>query len=396
MKSKIQEAQKYLTEYGIDGWLLYDFAHSNPLALEFLNIPKDQHLSRRLFYWIPKKGEPIAIVHAIEPYVLDHLSPVIKKTYQRWQDLQGALKEVLNSSVSIAMEYSPLNALPYISKVDAGTLEIVKLCGVSVVSSAPFLQYFTAVLNEKQKASQKEAGKFLDTLAEETFFFLEECLNKKKKISEYQLQQWVLERFSEQGFMTQYPPTCAFGVHTADPHYSPQKEDSFLLKQGEPILLDFVAKKTTPESIYGDITRVGFAGSSIPSRYEHIFNLVKEAQQEAFKFIKGRFSKKENVKGFEVDAVCREMIEKEGYGEYFTHRTGHNLYTSVHGSGAHLDGFETFDDRPLIPNTCFTIEPGIYLPDLFGVRVEYDVLIHHDDSLEITSGIQEKIRQISC
>lgn len=392
---KVVEAQRYLKEYSIEGWLLYYFANNNPLALEFLEIPKEKHLSRRFFYWIPKQGDPLSIVHKIEPYVLDHM-PGAKKFYQRWQELEKCLQEILNKKKAIAMEYSPYNALPYISKVDAGTVEMVEKCGVKVVSSGPFLQYFTSVLNEEQKHSQKEAGQFLDKIAEETFVFLSKCLKENKSLSEYQLQQWVLEHFDKQDFTTEYPPTCAFGVHTADPHYSPSKESSFLLKQNEPVLLDFVAKRKQKSSVYGDITRVGFTGSSIPAKYQKIFEVVKNAQAQGFDFIKKHFGSNKEVKGFEVDQVCRGFVEKEGYGDYFTHRTGHNLYLSVHGSGAHLDSFETFDDRPLIPNTCFTIEPGIYLPKEFGVRVEYDVIIHNNNTLEITSGVQEKIRQINC
>lgn len=392
--SKVAKVQKYLKEYGMDGWLLYDFAHSNPLALEFLEIPKDKHLSRRFFYWIPKEGDPVAIVHKIEPYVLDDM-PGTKKTYHRWQDLQKLLQDLLSNTKTIAMEYSARNALPYISKVDAGTIEMVQACGVKVVSSGSFLQYFTSVLNEDQKRSQREAGQFLDKIAEETFLFLSKCLKEKKAISEYQLQQWVLEQFDKNEFITEYPPTCAFGVHTADPHYSPNKEDSLVLKPNEPVLLDFVAKTKKKRSVYGDITRMGFTGSSIPVKYQKIFDVVKNAQKQAFEFIKERFASNQGVKGFEVDQVCRSFVEKEGYGNHFLHRTGHNIYLTVHGSGAHLDSFETFDDRPLIPNTCFTIEPGIYLLNEFGARVEYDVIIHDDKTLEITSGIQDKIRQIS-
>lgn len=393
--NKVSEAQKYLKQSNIDGWLLYYFSYNNPIALEFLEIPREKHLSRRFFYWIPSEGDPIAIVHKIEPYVLDHM-PGIKKFYQKWQELESILQESLKHRKSVAMEYSPYNALPYVSKVDAGTVEMVEKCGVKVVSSAGFLQHFTSVLSEDQKYSQKEAGVFLDKIAEEAFCFLSKCIKENKPISEYELQQFVLEHFDKKGFITEYAPTCAFGIHTADPHYSPTKESAFLLKPNEPVLLDFVAKRKEKGSIYGDITRIGFVGSVITKKYQILFDIVKKAQKLAFDFIKERLGSNRVVKGFEVDVVCRSFIEKEGYGDYFTHRTGHNIGTSVHGSGAHLDNIETFDDRPLIPNTCFTIEPGIYLPNEFGVRVEYDVIIHDDKTLEITSGIQENIRQINC
>lgn len=390
--SKLLKAKQYLQQYHLAGWLLYDFHHNNPLALEFLDIPKQAHLSRRLFYWIPAQGEPVALVHKIEPYVLDHM-PGEKRMYQTWQQLHHLLKELLKDADRVAMEYSPCNALPYISKVDAGTVDMIEQCHVQVVSSGPFLQHFTAELSEEQQCSQREAGGLLDRIAEETFGFLGECKKAQRSVTEYQLQQWVLKRFEEEGLITEYAPTCAFGVHTADPHYSPLSHGCLTLQPDEVILLDFVAKKKQEGSVYGDITRMGFSGHAIPQKYQDVFNLVKKAQEKSFQFIRKKCAEKREVKGYEVDEVCRGVIREGGYEQYFTHRTGHNIDSHVvHGSGTHLDGFETYDDRPLIPNTCFTIEPGIYLPKEWGVRVEYDVLIHSDFKLEITSGTQENIR----
>lgn len=389
---KVLEAQKRLKEQGLDGWLMYDFNHSNPLALEFLDISPGAHLSRRFFYWIPVEGDPIALLHQIEPYVLGHM-PGKKKTYQTRQDLQSGLQELLKGSRKIAMEYSPYNALPYVSKVDAGTFEMVTSCGVKIVSSGPFLQYFTAALSEEQQLLHKEAGNFLNQLAEETFEFLFKQLVSKKSLSEYELQQWVLKRVDEKGFKTDYAPICAFGVHTADPHYSPEVKNSAMIEPDQLILLDFVVKKNTSRSVYADITRMGFSGRQVPQKYGKAFSCVQEAQKAGFDFIKKRLSEGKEVQGYEVDQVCRKLIEEAGYGKYFTHRTGHNIDArSVHGSGAHLDGFETQDDRPLLPNMCFTIEPGIYFSGEWGVRVEYDVLIHSNRSIEVTSGVQERIR----
>jgi Xaa-Pro dipeptidase len=388
---KVLEAQKRLKEQGLDGWLMYDFNHSNPLALEFLDISPGAHLSRRFFYWIPIEGDPIALLHQIEPYVLDHM-PGTKKTYQTREDLQSGLQELLKASDKIAMEYSPYNALPYVSKVDAGTFEMVINCGVKIFSSGPFLQCFTALLSDEQQLLHKEAGNFLNQLADETFEFLFQQVASKKPVSEYDLQQWVLKRVEENGFKTDYAPICAFGVHTADPHYSPEEKNSALIAPDQLILLDFVVKKNVFQSVYADITRMGFSGKKVLEKYAQAFCCAKAAQKAGFDFIKQRFSEGKEVQGYEVDQVCRKLIQESGYGKNFTHRTGHNIDArSVHGSGAHLDGFETHDDRPLLPNMCFTIEPGIYFSGEWGVRVEYDVLIHSNHSIEVTSGVQEHI-----
>lgn len=389
---KIKKAQLYLKEQNIDGWLLYYFDHNNPFALDFLEVAKDQHLTRRFFCWIPKQGEPIQLVHAIEPDALG-IVPGKKRIYQKWQSLQTHLQEILQDAKVVAMEYSPCNRLPYISKVDAGTVEMVKQCNVDVVSSASFLQHFTSVMTEKQKASQKLAGQILHHIAEEAFDFLEKCLKEKIPISEYKLQEWIIEKIESHHLTIDgHPPICAFGVHTADPHYTPTKEGSFILEANQPILLDIVARQKDPKSIYGDITRMGFSGEKPPQKLLELFQLALKAQDDAFCFIQNKIQKGEVVKGYEADKVARDVIEKAGFGQYFTHRTGHNIYQTLHGPGTHLDGFETMDDRALISETCFTIEPGIYLPGDMGVRVEYDVVIHSNGILEITSGVQNSIR----
>ncbi len=391
---KIKKAQLYLKEQNVDGWLLYYFDSNNPFALDFLEVAKEQHLTRRFFCWIPKQGEPIQLVHAIEPNALNSF-PGKKRIYQTWQSLQTHLQEILQDAKVVAMEYSPCNRLPYISKVDAGTLEMVKQCNVDVVSSASFLQQFTSVMTEKQKTSQKFAGKILHHIAEEAFDFLEKCLKDKKTISEYNLQEWIIEKIESHHLIIDgHPPICAFGVHTADPHYTPAKEGSFILEVNQPVLLDIVARQKDPKSIYGDITRMGFSGGEPPKKLLELFQLALKAQDDAFCFIQNKMQTGGVVKGYEADKVARDVIEKAGFGQYFTHRTGHNIYQTLHGPGAHLDGFETMDDRALIPNTCFTIEPGIYLPGDMGVRVEYDVIIHSSGQLEITSGVQNSIRMM--
>lgn len=387
---KIYKAQKALKEALIDGWLLYYFDKNNPLALDFLDLDKNAHLSRRLFYWIPQKGEPIKIVHTIEPEVLSHLNGSTI-TYHTKEQLDLALHSILGKGKKIAMEYSPKGVLPYISKVDAGMIEKIRNMGVEVVSSAPFLQVFTCSLNPKQIELQEKAARFLDRLTREAFHWTRQKMVLGQEVTEMELQEWMLEKYETEGFFADFAPTVAFGVHTADPHYMPSMEKKTALKNNQLILLDCVVKSKEEKAVYADITRMGFSGAQIPPKIQKAFQVILKAQEETFKFIEEKIQKGIEVKGYEADRVCRHIIQKEGFEKFFTHRTGHNLYDKVHGPGAHLDDFETFDDRPLIPLTSFTIEPGLYFPNEFGVRVEYDVLILEDKTCKIITAVQSNI-----
>ena len=387
---KIEKVQKILRDLKFDGWLLYYFQHNNPFVLDFLQIDQNAHLTRRFFYWIPKEGAPVKIVHQIEPHTLDHM-PGETLIYQRHEKLNECLKKILDHPSVVAMEYSKKNALPYVSKVDAGVVELVESFEVEVVSSAPFLQYFSCEMTQQQYEMHKEAAVFLDQLVEKTFLFLQKHLKEKKNITEYQTQLFVKDQMHQAGFVSEFSPSVAFGVNTADPHYSPSKQTSASLTKESLILLDFVCKKKEKGSVYADITRLGFSGEKVPENILNSFRLIRKAQDETFAFIQKELSSKIQVKGCEADRVCRKVIEEAKLGEFFSHRTGHNIFESVHGPGAHLDAFETVDDRPLISSTCFTIEPGLYFPNQYGVRVEYDVFIHVDGKAEITSGVQNEI-----
>lgn len=385
---KIEEAQKYLKEMKVDGWLLYDFEGNNPLAHRFLEIPHHLITKRRFFYWVPTSGTPVKIVHAIEPHTLDRL-PGEKKLFASWQSLHQELRSLLQGKKKVAMEYSPLNAIPYLSKVDAGTVDLIRSFGVEVVSSADFLAHFTAVLDPDQAASQLRAGKVCDSIANGAWKWIRDHL--EQGITEYDVQQKIFSDFQKMNFVSDGLPIVGVNQHSADPHYQPQKETASPIRKGDFILIDLWAKENRENAIFGDITRVGVAAERPTPRQQEIFHIVRTAQKAAYELIRSRFTQKKRIEGWEVDEAARKVIRDAGYGDYFTHRTGHSIEIDLHGSGAHMDNLEMHDVRPLLPGTCFSIEPGIYLPDEFGVRLEYDVYIHLNGAVEISGGEQDEI-----
>lgn len=391
MKHKISDLQRKLESQGVDGWLLYDFRHSNSLACQLIELSADQMLTRRFFYWIPVKGIPVKIVHSVETDVLKHL-PGRTIPYSSRQELEDCLKKELEGVEKVVMEYSPRNAIPYVSKVDAGTLEVVKGFGIEVLSSADLLQELLCVWTDEQLQTHLEAAEFLDKTVEKTWEWVSSELKKGKTFTEYDLQQFVLGEFKAHQFIADDPPICAVNAHTANPHYSPSPADSHPIRLNDFILIDLSCKKKDSNAVYADITRVAIAASKPELKQQKIFDIVKEARGAAIALLKARIPCGKKVMGWEVDEVCRKVITDQGYGKYFIHRTGHNIGQTIHGNGANLDNFETEDFRRLLPGTCFSVEPGIYLPDEFGVRLEYDVYLPLDGkSFLITGGIQDNI-----
>lgn len=387
---RIQDVQKHLVKEKIDGWLLYDFHGLNSLARDFLKIDPETLITRRFFYWIPAKGMPSKIQHVIEPHVLSSL-PGEALSYLKWQELEAQLKTVLKGAKTVAMEFSPRNAIPYLSKVDAGTVDLIRSFQIDVVSSASFLQYYTCVLDEEQFKMHLEACDFLDRTAAAAWEKISNALCNGTKINEYQVRQFIADQMAAHGFITEGLPICAVNAHSADPHFEPKKENSSEIKKGDFILIDLWCKKKHAKAVYGDITRVAVADNKATPKQNEIYSIVRGAQKAATDFVMSRYAHGESVKGCEVDEVCRKVIEDKGYGKYFTHRTGHNIYTQDHGPGAHIDSLETLDLRELIPQTCFSIEPGIYLPGEFGIRQEYDIYLGADRKALITGGIQDAI-----
>lgn len=389
---KLRQAQKDLNKNQIDGWLIVDFRRNNELACSFLEIPKERLLTRRFCYWIPKQGEPVKIIASLEAHTLDHL-PGQQHTYRTWQEFEEWISKILKGSSKVAMEYSPRAAIPSISKIDAGTMELVRDCKVDVVPSAALLQTIT-VLSQKQLDSHLAAAEILDTTAANTWKWIAKSLSQNETITEYDVQQFILKEFTQAHCISEGTPICAVNENSANPHYSPEKTTAKTIQKGDFILIDLWCKQDHPDAIYADITRVAVAGTQATEKQEKIFSIVKNAQRSATEFVRHRFQENKPIMGFEVDRVCREVIEKSGYGSYFIHRTGHSIDTKDHGSGTNLDDFETHDTRQLLPGTCFSIEPGIYLPSEFGIRLEYDIYVHPNNQIQITGGIQNSIEYL--
>lgn len=391
---RLKEIQQSLGVQGIEGWLLYDFRGNNPLAYTLLGIASDKMLSRRFFYWIPRHGDPIKIVPLIEPHTLDHL-PGIKWFYRTWQELERLLFSIASENTQIAMEYSPYNSLPVVSKVDAGTVDLIRKSGAQVVSSANLLQKYTSVWSQDQLKSHLAAAEVLNHIVDITWEFIKQSLKNKSGVNEYQVQQFMLKEMEKQGCIADHAPICAVNANSADPHYTPQELTCAAIKSGDFILLDLWCKQNIPKAVYADIARVGVADSKCTEKQQEVFQIVKSAREKAATFIKSNYEKNQLVQGWEVDQICREVIVQAGFGEFFIHRTGHNIGEQVHGSGANLDNFETHDFRLLLPGTCFSVEPGIYLPQQFGVRLEYDIYLDPLGKVMITGGIQEEIVLLS-
>ena len=384
---KIAKVQEQLAAHKVDGWLLYDFQKNNPLALEFLEIPRERNLTRRFFYWIPSKGIPLQIVHKLEPHALE-LLPGKKRVFLRWQELEQILKDLLTPFKVIAMEYSERCAVPYISKVDAGTMDLVRSFGVKVISSAPFIQEYSSMLDSKQVQSLKEAEQVIKIALDAAWGAIHESLQKGKSITDCDVQKLILSVFEKHDCTTNAPPHCAINADSADPHFSPNPDRPVPIRKGDFILIDLWCKKKMPRAIYADITQVGIAAKKPTPKQQEIFSIVHKAQQAAIAFIRQKI--KQGIKGYEVDQVCRNIVEKAGYGDYFIHRTGHNISTDVHGPGTHFDSLETYDDRPVLKETCSSCEPGIYLPGEFGVRLECDLFIDSEGNVQVIGGEQEK------
>lgn len=375
----IKLIQKEIAALGeCDGWLLYDFHGHNSIALEILQIPSSQMLSRRFYYWIPKSGTPVKIVHQIEENGLDHLCGS-KIIYSDWKSLDQALAKVLKGKKKIAAEHS---IIPTISKLDSALLEKLFSQKISVISSWPIASNFISRLTPKQFAMHKEASQMLVQAYESAWDFIK----KKKNITEYDVQQHILDRF--EGFTTDHPPIVAIGANSALAHYFPTKKKSSPIVANSPLLIDLWAKKAAADSVYADITQVCYIGKKAPKKIQEIYDIVYGAQRAAISFIQ---QQKKGVSGSDVDDTCRAYIKNSGYEKYFVHRTGHNIAGDLHGLGPNLDNFETNDTRELLTNACYSIEPGIYIPGSFGIRLECNIFIHDDWSVEVTGKSRKNL-----
>ena len=375
--------QQALSQEGLDGWLFYDFRKSNPIAYQILGLPQEAFYSRRWFYFVPTQGEPVALVSAVEAHVLREL-PGRHLIFNTWQEMREHLAALLSKGARLAMEYSPLNAIPYIARVDAGTVELVRSYGVEIVSSANIAQHFVACLSSEQMEGHRDAGRRLIAAKDELFAQLGEDLRQNRPLDEYSVQQRFAALIREQGLVLDDAPLVAANGNASNPHYEPGVLTNSPIQRGDLVLFDFWAHLPGPDAIFADYTWMGFAGtrSEIPARQREVFAIVRDARDAGIAFVRQRLSAGEPVQGCEADDVVRKHIVDAGYGAFFVHRTGHNIGTSDHGNGANLDNFETQDERRLLPATCCSVEPGIYLPE-FGVRSEVNLLVYERD-LEVT------------
>ncbi len=388
--SKLENIQKTLSQEGIDGWLFYSFRNSDPIASKILAIDKG-HFTRRWFYYIPAVGDPVKIVHRIEEEKLNFLEGK-KLVYLSWKELSDCVRSAIGKAAKVAMQYSPMNDIPYVSTVDAGTVELVRSFGCEVVSSAILVQKFESVWTERQKEQYIYAASALRGFVDDTFAYVRNSLLNGSDINEYMVQQHILSLFAKNGLMTDSNPVAAVNHHSADPHYEPTSADSAPIKTGDFLLIDLWAKKKEEKAVYADITWTCFVGDSVPDKYENVFQIVRQARDKVVDDVTNGLASGGKVYGWELDDAARNVIVQAGYGEYFIHRTGHSIGEEVHGCGANLDNLETRDSRIILPKTCFSVEPGIYLKGDFGVRTEIDVYIEENSSVGLYGlPFQEKV-----
>ena len=380
--------QKALRDHRIDGWLFYDHHHRDPIATRILKLPANGLVTRRWFYFIPAKGEPRKLVHRIEAGMLDSL-PGQKLEYSSWEELSKSLARLMKGGKTVAMQYSPLNNIPYIGLVDAGTVELVRKAGKKVTSSADLVQLFEAVWTDEQLESHLEAGRRIDKIIQGAFARAGDFVRDGKSLTEYDLAQWIRDEFEANGLEHDHGPVAAVQPNNGNPHYEPGPSGSLNVRAGDLLLLDVWAKLKKPNSVFYDVTWVGFLGAQVPEQYRRVFAIVKETRERAVKFVKDSVAAKKKIHGWEVDKAARDFMKKSGYAKNFVHRTGHSIGQDVHGNGANMDGLETKDDRLVVPHTCFSIEPGIYL-SAFGIRSEVNVYVGEHEA-RVTGKVQEQI-----
>jgi len=387
--SAIQEA---LRSAHLDAWLFYDHHHRDPLAAGILGLPDHGLVSRRWYYVIPAEGSPRKLVHRIEADKLDSL-PGTKGAYSSWQELESGLEAMLGPWSRVAMQYSPRNAIMYVSMVDAGTVELLRSFGKEIVSSADLVSHFQAVLTEDQIDSHYAAQKALDEILVQGFQVIGSRARSDSPATEYDMMVWFREAMGRAGLTTDHGPDVSINENTSNQHYEPTAASSRPIVSGSFVLIDIFAHVDRPGACWYDITWTGVVNREPTEKERVVFAIVREARDAAIETVRSAFVDGGHpISGFHADDAARTVIRNAGYGQYFTHRTGHNIGAQIHGSGAHLDNLETHDERRILPFTCFSIEPGIYLPE-FGVRSEVDMITSRDNAV-VTGRIQRDLVRI--
>ena len=391
--SRIADIQTALAEAALDGWLFYDFRLSDPIAYRVLELPAHGIATRRWFCFIPRSGEPRKLVSAVEAHRLDAVAGA-SIVYRSADEMRSGLARILSGARRVAMAYSLNCAIPYVSRVDAGTIELIRSLGIEVISAADLIQRFEATLTPEQLKSHHRAAVKLRKVVDETFAEIARRIRNRSDACEHDIQQFVMERFEANGLTTTSPPIVATNAHSADPHYGPSDQHPTPICRGDFVLLDLWAKEPGEQSVYADFTWVAFVGAKVPEEHAKIFSIVANARDATVELIRKRVASKQAVSGREADRAAREVIEAAGFGERFLHRTGHSIGREVHGTGANLDSIETDDHRMLIENTCFSVEPGIYLKGRFGVRSELDMTIENGRATVSADAVQHEISPI--
>jgi Xaa-Pro aminopeptidase len=380
----LEAIQKALREEQVDGWLFYDHHHRDPIAYRILGLPNTTHVSRRWYYFIPAEGEPRKLTHRVERGKLDSL-PGSGGVYSSWQELESGLGTMLQPFKKIAMQYSPRNAIMYVSLVDAGTIEVLRELGKNIVSSADLVSRFEAVLTPEQIASHYEAQRAIDSVLQAGW----KHIGNSSALTEYEMMCWLREGMRRAGIADGYGPNVSVNANSSDSHYEPTAEHSKPIRKGDFVLIDIWGRMDRPETCTYDITWTGVVGREPSDRERQVFALVAQARDAAIKTVQAAFAAGEQIAGWQADDAAREVIRKAGYGEYFTHRTGHSIATETHGNGANLDNLETHDERLILPFTCFSVEPGIYLPE-FGVRCEVNMMTEPGKAV-VTGPVQTEL-----
>ncbi|MGB7547797.1 MAG: M24 family metallopeptidase [Terracidiphilus sp.] len=387
--------QAALREAGHDGWLFYDHHHRDPIGGRILGLDEKAHITRRWYYFVPAVGEPRKLVHRIEQGRLDAL-PGTKTQYSSWQELAAGLEAMLDGAHRLAMQYSPNNAIMYVSMVDAGTVEFLRGLGKQIVSSADLVSQFEAVLSEEQVASHVAAQQAIDRILAEGWKEIGRRLRPSHggagQLTEYDHVAWLSEAMRREGLVWENGPNVSANANSSDSHYEPTAGHCAPIREGDFVLIDIWGRQDTADSIFYDITWTGVVGRAPTEREQLVFTTVRNARDAAIAAVETAFAQGRAMCGYEADDAARGVIRAAGFGEYFTHRTGHNIAHEIHGPGAHLDNLETHDERLLLPNTCFSVEPGIYLPE-FGVRSEVDMLTAPGKAW-VTGEIQRELVRI--
>jgi Xaa-Pro aminopeptidase len=391
----LEAIQAALGEAGCDGWLFYDHHHRDPIGGHILGLDEKAHITRRWYYFVPAVGEPRKLVHRVEQGRLDTL-PGAKTQYSSWQELALGLETMLAGAGRIAMQYSPNNAIMYVSMVDAGTVEFLRSLGKEIVSSADLVSRFEAVLSDEQIASHALAQQAIDRILSEGWKEIGRRLRpgagRTGGLSEFDMVQWLSEAMRREGLVWESGPNVSVNANSSDSHYEPTAERSLPIREGDFLLIDIWGRQDKPGSVFYDITWTGVVGREPREREQRIFEIVRNARDAAIAAVEQAFAEGRAIRGFEADDAARGVIAAAGFSEFFTHRTGHNIGQELHGPGAHLDNLETHDERCLLPHTCFSVEPGIYLPE-FGVRSEIDMLTAPGKAW-VTGKIQRELVRI--